>query len=267
MIQLTEPVRTQRRFLLAGHVDRDELSIATLWCNGWKPSKRAPAAIEPAPVPGADRAGLRFGGWVRLDCLGRITLRLPATQPCGARLPDDEAALLTTMLIEELDADRHQVSHELGPADRAFVDRFLDQGWLLQDRLVACSDSRAAALAPTAEFAIRVMGAAPRQLLIQVAARRWQVDEAELRTGAGLVWHDAGASRASYADLSSAVASQRLPSKLPSRFAGWHGPRTSAMAPRALSAVKPRAGTMSGSARRQAWLPLPWPLGHQQGQT
>ncbi|MDC6169014.1 xanthine dehydrogenase family protein molybdopterin-binding subunit [Paucibacter sp. XJ19-41] len=102
---------------------------------------------------------------------------------------------LPMLLAEELDVGLDQVrivqaGHDAGMADQG---------------------SGGSESIPNAWEPLRRAGAAARLVLIQAAARRWAVPEAELSTERGQVLHAASGRRAAYGELADAAARLRVP--------------------------------------------------------
>jgi isoquinoline 1-oxidoreductase beta subunit len=120
---------------------------------------------------------------------------------------------LATLVAEELDADWAQVRVEGAPADAS---RYRNLFW--GD---AQGTGGSTAIANSWEQ-LRKAGAAARQMLVEAAAQRWQVDAAEIAVTAGILTHAASNQQASFGELAEAAAEQAVPQqvqlKKPSEF-------------------------------------------------
>ena len=129
-----------------------------------------------------------LGGWIKVGTDDWITVYVPHVD-----MGQGVHTALAMMAAEELDADFSRVRAERAPAEDAFANRFLAEGWVLQNRHVpAFLDGTVdIAFAEVARFAdlqitggstavrftgqvgMRTVGAAARAMLIEAAARRW----------------------------------------------------------------------------------------------
>jgi isoquinoline 1-oxidoreductase beta subunit len=135
---------------------------------------------------------------------------------------------LAMMLAEELDADWSRVRPERAPGEKAFANRFLAEGWILQGwRVPSFLDGPidvgfgeiarfidlqitggSTAVRFTGQVGMRIVGAAARAMLIEAAARRWQVPTQELTAADSTVTHAGSGRSARYGEL--AVEAARL---------------------------------------------------------
>ncbi|GAP66655.1 aerobic-type carbon monoxide dehydrogenase, large subunit CoxL/CutL-like protein [Mizugakiibacter sediminis] len=152
----------------------------------------------------------QIGPFVRIEPDGRVII--------GARTPDmgqGTRTALPRIIAEELDADWAQVTVlglPLGVEDDGGKPRFI-----YGDQSAGGSTS-----VPQAWQDLRQAGAAARWLLVQAAARRWNVPAERLRTEAGAVIAPDGR-RAGYGDLAADAAridlpKQPLPLKNPAQY-------------------------------------------------
>jgi isoquinoline 1-oxidoreductase beta subunit len=120
---------------------------------------------------------------------------------------------LATLVAEELDADWAQVRVEGAPADAS---RYRNLFWG-----EAQGTGGSTAIANSWEQ-LRKAGAAARQMLIQAAARRWQVDAEQIVVAAGILTHAASNRQATFGELAKAAAAQAVPEQVqlkhPSKF-------------------------------------------------
>jgi isoquinoline 1-oxidoreductase subunit beta len=169
-----------------------------------------------------------LAGWVKIGSDGAVTVYVPSVD-----VGQGSQTALAMMLADELDADWSTVEVAQAPAEAAFADRFLPEGWVLQGRhLPPLVDSAADALFTevarfmnlqmtggstavrfTGQFGMRIVGAAARQMLVEAAARCWQVESEEVITAAGLVSHPASGRSLSYAALAADAAQLSVPAR------------------------------------------------------
>ncbi|MCG8468327.1 MAG: xanthine dehydrogenase family protein molybdopterin-binding subunit [Gemmatimonadetes bacterium] len=110
---------------------------------------------------------------------------------------------LPMILAEELDADWSKVEVEASPSTPEYAIGFGGQ-------LTGGSTS-----VMTSWQLFREAGATARAMLVDAAARRWNVDAADLRTEAGVVFDAAGDRRATYGELAEEAATLDVPSSVP----------------------------------------------------
>ena len=131
-----------------------------------------------------------LGGWIKIGTDDTVTVYIPHVD-----MGQGVHTALAMMAAEELDADWSRVRAERAPADKAFANRFLAEGWVLQGRhvprfldgAVDMTFAEAArflnlqitggstAVRFTGQVGMRIVGAAARAMLIEAAARRWGV--------------------------------------------------------------------------------------------
>ena len=121
---------------------------------------------------------------------------------------------IATIVAEELDADWSKVRVESAPAD---AKRYAN---LAFGTMQGTGGSSAMA---NSWMQLREAGAKARAMLVEAAARQWQVPAAELRTRDGFVEHPASQRKASYGSLAAAAAELPVPENVQLK-----DPRTSA---------------------------------------
>jgi isoquinoline 1-oxidoreductase subunit beta len=152
-----------------------------------------PAAAEGANSEFAPNAFLRIGR----D--GRIVMIIPQVE-----MGQGTYTSLAAVIAEELDADFSQVSVEAAPPnDKLFANP------LIGFQATGGSTSIRAFWMP-----MRRAGASARALLVEAAAKMWNVDPSTCRAANSVVFHDASGRSARFADLVEA-ASQSTPSQDP----------------------------------------------------
>jgi isoquinoline 1-oxidoreductase beta subunit len=171
--------------------------------------------------------GSLLGGWVKIASDDTVTVYVPHVD-----MGQGTHTALAMMLAEELDADWSRVRTERAPSDKAFANRFLAEGWILQgwslptflDGAVDTAFGEAARFANlqitggstavrfTGQVGLRIIGAAARSMLIDAAARRWQVTPRELSASDSVVSHAASGRTARYGELAAEAAKLSVPS-------------------------------------------------------
>jgi isoquinoline 1-oxidoreductase beta subunit len=163
---------------------------------GFEGSSDAVVTDEAEPTaPPASGAAWQPNAFVRIHPDNRVVIVVGA-----AEIGQGAMTALPMILAEELDADFSQIRVEQSPTDRAYANPRLFMQLTAQSATVMGHYT-----------AQRRAGAATREVLVRAAARRWNVDESQLRTEAGVV-HDDGAGRsASYGELATEAEAQRVP--------------------------------------------------------
>ena len=168
-----------------------------------------------------------LAGWVRIDDDDTVTVFTP-----GVDVGQGAQTALAMMLAEELDADWAKVRAESAPADEAFADRFLAEGWVLKGRslgvlqgagdMIFAEAARlmslqmtggSTAVAFTGQHGLRIVGAAAREMLLSAAKARFRVDVAELETADGTVVHRPSGRVLRYGALAAAAARETVPAR------------------------------------------------------
>ena len=166
-----------------------------------------------------------LAGWVMIDDDDTVTVLTP-----GVDVGQGAQTALAMMLAEQLDADWAKVRAESAPADEAFADRFLAEGYVLKGRslgvlqgagnMIFAEAARlmslqmtggSTAVRFTGQYGLRIVGAAAREMLLSAAAARLGVDVAELETRAGTVVHRRSGHVLHYGALAAAAAREAVP--------------------------------------------------------
>jgi isoquinoline 1-oxidoreductase beta subunit len=167
-----------------------------------------------------------LGGWIKIGADDTVTVYIPHVD-----MGQGVHTALAMMAAEELDADWSRVRAERAPADKAFANRFLAEGWVLQnlsmprflDGAVDITFAEAArffnlqitggstAVRFTGQVGMRIVGSAARTMLIEAAARRWSVGAEQLATAAGVVSHSPSGRSARYGELAAEAARLGVP--------------------------------------------------------
>ena len=153
-------------------------------------------AAEAAGAPATVQADGVFApnAYIRIDRSGAVTLIMQDTE-CGQGIWTSAAMLVA----EELEVGMDQVRLEASPPDSR-----LYTNPLLGEQATGGSASIRADWKP-----LREAGAAARTMLVQAAARRWNVDPATCTAAHAVVTHAAGGRSLSYGELADDAA--RLP--------------------------------------------------------
>jgi isoquinoline 1-oxidoreductase beta subunit len=150
---------------------------------------------EPAADPGSGgsaqpaRETYDINAYVNIAADGRITIVSPA-----AEMGQGVLTTLPLILAEDLDANWDDVVVEPSPP---FGDAYGDPLFL---NMIFTAASRSVALNYER---LRSYGAQARQVLLQNAADKWQVDRSELRTEPSAVIHDQTGRRLTYGEIAS----------------------------------------------------------------
>jgi isoquinoline 1-oxidoreductase subunit beta len=171
-----------------------------------------------------------LGGWIKVGTDDTVTVYIPHVD-----MGQGVHTALAMMAAEELDADWPRVRAERAPAEKAFANRFLAEGWVLQnihpprfvDGAVDVTFAEVArfldlqitggstAVRFTGQVGMRVVGAAARAMLIEAAARRWSLPAQQLATAAGVVSHAATGRSVRYGELAADAARLGVPASPP----------------------------------------------------
>src|SRR5262245_11143911 len=187
-----------------------------------------------------------LGGWIRIGADDTLTVYIPHVD-----MGQGVHTALAMMAAEELDADWSRVRAERAPAEKAFANRFLAEGWMLQNLdvptflhgAVDVTFAEAARLLNlqitggstavrfTGQVGMRIVRAAARSMLTDAAARRWGVAAQALAAADGVVSHPASGRTARYGELAADAArlgvpaSPRLKARRDYRIIGRSVPR------------------------------------------
>jgi isoquinoline 1-oxidoreductase subunit beta len=151
-----------------------------------------------AGTPSTPADVFQVGEFMRISTDNQITILVGA-----AEIGQGALTAIPMIVAEELDADWSKVTSELSPVAIKFNNPYFQN--LLQFTVAS------SAIRGYFEGQRRV-GATVRQMLINAAAKRWDVSPSSLRTEASHVIDDVGGRSASYGELSSAAALENVPS-------------------------------------------------------
>jgi isoquinoline 1-oxidoreductase beta subunit len=171
--------------------------------------------------------GSLLGGWIKIGTDDTVTVYIPHVD-----MGQGVHTALAMLAAEELDASWSRVRTERAPADKAFANRFLAEGWVLQtwppvphllDGAVDMTFAEVSrfldlqvtggstAIRFTGQVGMRVIGAAARAMLIEAAARRWGVPAGGLDAADSVVSHAASGRSARYGELAAEAARLHVP--------------------------------------------------------
>lgn len=149
----------------------------------------------------AKTAASAIGAWVRIAPNDQITIITPA-----AEMGQGSMTGVPIALAEELDADWSKVSLKMAPADAATYGYTGRRGG--KSMRIVGSRAVMSYFDP-----MRIAGAQVRKVLLDAAAREWNVDAGTLSTEPSAVVHAASGRRFSYGEI---AAFANVPSEMPS---------------------------------------------------
>lgn len=172
-----------------------------------------PAAPAPAPAPrdtkppeaavgqatttaSQDSPGLAYSGFIRIDRQGTVTFIVHKVE-----MGQGTFTSIPMLLAEELEVDPARVKLEQAPPDNTL---YADP--LLGGQVTGGSTSIRGAWEP-----LRRAGATARVMLLQAAARQWNVDAKECSAALGVVTHGPSGRRLHYGELVDAAAQLPVP--------------------------------------------------------
>src|SRR5882762_12022072 len=158
------------------------------------------AVNEPVQPPDATDGKFAPNAFIRIDHSGQTTLVMPQVE-----MGQGVYTSIPMILAEELDADFSKVNLEHAPpSDKLYGNP------LFGIQATGNSNSVRAWWKP-----LRTAGASARAMLVQAAARQWQVDPASCTTANGEVMHKASGRQLSYGALALAASSEVPPKDVP----------------------------------------------------
>lgn len=206
---------TRRAFLSAGALLGGGLIVGV----AIRPGHRTPKL---AKLVEKDNETL-INAWVKILPDNSIKVIVP-----HAEMGQGVHTVLPMMLADEMDADWNLVSMEQAPAHEEYASSDLVREFALpqkapgivEDTLKGVFLKLAQSMSlqitggsfsvrGTGTWGMRVAGAAARQLLLEAAAKEWQVPESEIRTEKSYLLHDKLNLRAPFSAFANAAASQQ----------------------------------------------------------
>src|ERR1700682_4954686 len=158
------------------------------------------AANEPTQPPDDTSGKFAPHAFIRLDQAGHTTLVMPQVE-----MGQGIYTAVAMILAEELDADFAQVTLEHAPPNEKL---YANPAFGIQ----ATGGSTSVRVFWTP---LREGGASARAMLVQAAAREWQVEPASCTTANGEVIHAASGRKLSYGALTTAASSETPPKDVP----------------------------------------------------
>lgn len=183
----------------------------------FSPDKRLARAREMLENPGENL----ITTWVKISQDNIITVIVP-----HAEMGQGVHTSLPMMLAEELEADWDLVTMVQAPAETIYANNALVKGYLLDGKEIPAFLDQPAnwstyqlgkymdmqvtggstSVRTTGQYAMRVAGAAVKDLLIQAAAQKWDVPARECSARLSQVFHNKSKRSASYGDLAPGAA-------------------------------------------------------------
>jgi isoquinoline 1-oxidoreductase beta subunit len=158
------------------------------------------AANEPAQPPDSTEGKFAPNAFIRIDSTGRTFLVMPQVE-----MGQGVYTSIAMILAEELDADFSQVTVEHAPPnDKLYGNPIFGL------QVTGNSNSIRAFWKP-----LRNAGASARAMLVQAAARRWQVDAAGCTAANGVIIHTESGRKLSYGELAEEAGNETPPKDIP----------------------------------------------------
>jgi isoquinoline 1-oxidoreductase beta subunit len=186
---------------ISAGVSRRSLLTAGL-AGGFVLAFRLPVLAFNEPVQPPDETAGKFApnAFIRIDQSGKTTLVMPQVE-----MGQGVYTSIPMILAEELDADFSQVTlAHAPPSDKLYGNP------LFGIQATGNSNSVRAWWKP-----LRTAGAGARAMLVQAAARQWQVDPASCTTANSVVMHRTSGRQLSYGALALAASSEVPPKDVP----------------------------------------------------
>jgi isoquinoline 1-oxidoreductase beta subunit len=158
------------------------------------------AANEPEQAPDTSAGQFAPNAFIRIDHAGKTTLVMPQVE-----MGQGTYTAIPMIIAEELDADFSKIELKHAPPNEK-----LYANPMLGVQATGNSNSIRAFWKP-----LRLAGAAARAMLVQAAARQWQVDPASCTAANSVVTHAASGRSLGYGDLADAAAAIAVPQDPP----------------------------------------------------
>jgi len=170
---MTDGRVSRRAFLVAGGVGSASLVLGFSLASLERDPSKAPAQLG---QPDAFEPNL----WIRIDAAGDVELRIHKCE-----MGQGVLTALPMLIAEELEVEWSRIRVVQADADFRFTNQNTSGSSSISDSWTQ----------------LRQAGAAARIVLVQAAARRWGVAEAECEARAGIVSHPASGRQATYGEL------------------------------------------------------------------
>jgi isoquinoline 1-oxidoreductase beta subunit len=210
---------TRRAFLTAGVIAGGGLLVGVTVGFAIRPGHRTPELAKFMQKDGE----VLINAWVKLLPDNTISVIVP-----HAEMGQGAHTALPMMLADEMDADWSKVSMEQAPAHNEYANFHIARDVVLPGKVpgyvrdtvdgVFLTVTQQLGLQitggsysvrATGVRGMRVAGAAARELLMNAAAKKWQVPVAEIRSENSYLYHDASNKSAPYIDFAAEAASHK----------------------------------------------------------
>jgi isoquinoline 1-oxidoreductase beta subunit len=173
------PNPSRRRFIKTGVLAGVGLTVGLYFGLGGEQDKPVDELWENSPDNFAPNV------WIQIDNYGMVTIRVNHTE-----MGQGITTALPMIVAEELEADWSMVRVEVAPAESAYKNPAFNS------QMTAASTS-----VRTSWDILRHAGAAAREMLVESAARIWNVPPSECRASKGTVRHDSRKRTILYGDI------------------------------------------------------------------
>ncbi|MCG8043948.1 MAG: xanthine dehydrogenase family protein molybdopterin-binding subunit [Candidatus Thiodiazotropha endolucinida] len=185
---------SRRRFVAGSAVSLAGLTLGIIPTVAAEQREAGPGIAGQAPETAGDFSPNAF---LRIDGDGIVTVISKHLE-----MGQGTYTGMATLVAEELDADWDQVRVEGAPADAG---RYNNLFW---GKAQGTGGSTAIA---NSWKQMRKAGAAARQMLVQAAAKQWQVEAAEIKVKSGVISHPPSGRQAGFGELAELAAKQPVP--------------------------------------------------------
>ncbi|GAB3274990.1 xanthine dehydrogenase family protein molybdopterin-binding subunit [Larkinella harenae] len=180
----THPNHSRRNFLKIAAATSGGLLLGFNWTE-------SDAAVASTPLKGVAAPGVDFNSYLSINPQGMITILSP-----NPEVGQGIKTAFPIIVAEELDADWKNVVVEQAPLDTVKFERQVAGG---------------SGSIPHSWKRLRVAGATARQMLMEAAAKRWNVPVMECSTSKGFVLHTGSNRKLGYGELAGDAAKIPVP--------------------------------------------------------
>ena len=212
---------TRRGFITAGVLAGGVLVVGV----AVRPGHRAPTLSKHV----AEQGESLLNAWVKITPDNQVTAIVPHCD-----MGQGAQTALAMMLAEELDASWDSISVMEAPAIDDYANQFIPRGYLtpgladvpgiIEDSINGAYLSLSKAMhfqitggsmsvRMTGTLGMQVAGAAAREMLVNEAAKRWELEASELRTQNNYIYHDSSGRSATYAEFAALAGLNKPPAK------------------------------------------------------
>src|ERR1700676_4494772 len=178
---------------------REFIRIGTAIGGGLLVSLHAPLAGRTSDALAAEEKDFALNAFVRIGTDESVTV-ISAHSEMGQGIYTS----LPMLLNEELQADWSKIRVEAAPVDKVY-----------NHPVFGMQMTGGSTTSPAEWERYRKMGAVARTMLVEAAARQWNVEAASCHVGKGVVIHGATGRRATYGSLANAAAQLTAPADVP----------------------------------------------------